>query len=30
VIEKYPTDAKEITMIVLGYDLKTQKSDFDA
>ncbi len=30
VIDKYPKDAKEIAMIVLGYDKETQKSDFDA
>ena len=30
VIDKYPKDAKEIAMTVLGYDKQTQKSDFDA
>jgi len=30
VIDKYPKDAKEITMIVLGYDKETKKSNFDA
>jgi len=30
VIDKYPKDSREITMIVLGYDKETKKSDFDA